>query len=239
MTVDATRRLLGNAPWLGDLLASSSHAATSLEAMSDFLGADTALKAREKYLFIAAISAVKGRPDATNEWMARALAAGLSVDAARHAAGLMLLSRGLEVSKLLFSAIQAAGHAPLANEIVTDEHPTRDEINEYFVSVFGQLPDRVTLLGDHVPGALVFYHVLRKSGLEAGALEPRIAELMVVAVNAGEYQRDYIAIHAAGALKKGADERQLVEACVCAIPFTGIAAWFPAAEAILGLRNRA
>jgi len=26
---------------------------------------------------------------------------------------------------------------------------------------------------------------------------------------------------------------------VCAIPFTGIAAWFPAAEAILGLRNRA
>jgi alkylhydroperoxidase/carboxymuconolactone decarboxylase family protein YurZ len=202
--------------------------------MAEFLESETALTISEKSLFAGAISATKGRASDTTAWLKKALGAGLAPAAAQHAANLMLLSRGLEVSRLMIESIPESKE--IAVEIEAAPTPSRDEIFDYFTTVFGSLPARVSLLGEHVPAALVYYHLLRRSGLETGSLKPRISELMLVAVNAAEYQRDYIRIHAEGALKKGATEAQLVEACVCAIPFAGVAAWFPASEAILSLR---
>ena len=168
--------------------------------------------------------------------MARSLKSGLAPEAARHAAALMLLSRGIEVSRLMLLTIPLDGSSTSTDRTPLASPPS-SEIFEYFTQVFGQLPDRITLLADHAPAALTYYYLLRKAGLEVGALQPRLSELMLVAINAAECQRDYVRIHADGALKKGANEAQLVEACVCAIPFSGVAAWFPASEAILSLRT--
>lgn len=226
----------GNDEWLKQLENFSPETKTSVSAIAEFLMSGSALAPCEKFLFASAISAVKGRGRDTAIWMDRALAAGLQSDAARHGAALMLLSRGFYVSHLMLESIPPTGNE--AHNTPVAPSPGRDEIFQYFTQVFGELPERVSLLGEYVPSALVFYHLLRKSGLEAGALEPRTSELMLVAVNAAECQRDYIRIHAEGALRKGATEAQLVEACVCAIPFAGVASWFPAAEAILSLRTR-
>ena len=236
MAKNALHNSFGNSDWLRSLLDTSPSTQLSITAIAEFLESDSALLAHEKFLFISAISAVKGRETDTRHWMARSLESGLSPEAARHAAALMLLSRGIEVSRLMLLAIPLDRSAPLTDHTPLAS-PHLSEIIEYFTQVFGQLPDRITLLADHSPAALIYYYLLRKAGLEVGALQPRLSELMLVAINAAECQRDYIRIHADGALKKGANEAQLVEACVCAVPFSGVAAWFPAAEAILSLRS--
>ena len=236
MAKNALQDSFGNSNWLRSLLDASPATELSLTAIADFLESDSALLAYEKFLFISAISAVKGRETDTRHWMARSLKSGLAPEAARHAAALMLLSRGIEVSRLMLLAIPIDGSSPSTDRTPLASPPS-SEIFEYFTQVFGQLPDRITLLADHAPAALTYYYLLRKAGLEVGALQPRLSELMLVAINAAECQRDYVRIHADGALKKGANEAQLVEACVCAIPFSGVAAWFPASEAILSLRT--
>lgn len=68
--------------------------------------------------------------------------------------------------------------------------------------------------------------------LRGGGLEPKLAELVLFAVNAADRRADYAAVHARGARRAGATEAQLVEAGVCSIAVGGVAAWLAAAEAI-------
>ena len=57
-------------------------------------------------------------------------------------------------------------------------------------------------------------------------------ELLLVTINAAEFQSRFVGVHAGGARRAGASEAEIVEACVCAIPIAGVAAWLPAADGI-------
>lgn len=159
MTVSYTEAAFGNDGWLKQLENFSSETKTSGSTVAEFLMSGSALAPCEKFLFVSAISAVKGRGEDTAVWMGRALAAGLQSDAARHGAALMLLSRGLHVSRLMMESIPTIGNE--AHNTLVAPSPSRDEIFQYFTRVFGELPARVSLLGEHAPSALVYYHLLR------------------------------------------------------------------------------
>ena len=153
MAKNALQDSFGNSDWLRSLLDTSPATELSLTAIADFLESDSALLAYEKFLFISAISAVKGRESDTRHWMARSLKSGLAPEAARHAAALMLLSRGIEVSRLMLLTIPLDGSSTSTDRTPLASPPS-SEIFEYFTQVFGQLPDRITLLADHAPAAL-------------------------------------------------------------------------------------
>ena len=63
-----------------------------------------------------------------------------------------------------------------------------------------------------------------------------LRDVSLVVVNAADYQPMFVEVHARGAFAKGATEEQLVEACVCAIPHAGVAAWLPASIGIIAGR---
>jgi alkylhydroperoxidase/carboxymuconolactone decarboxylase family protein YurZ len=89
---------------------------------------------------------------------------------------------------------------------------------------------------DHCFPAMAAYHLMRQAGLEDSVLPAHHLELVLVALNAAEYQPLFVEVHARGARQKGATEAELVESCVCAIPIAGVAAWLPASQGILGSR---
>ena len=105
----------------------------------------------------------------------------------------------------------------------------------YFRSHFGgEVPERVALLADRSPSAFAGYALLHRGVLREGALEPKLAELLLCAVNAAEYQSAFVEIHAQSARAAGASEAELVDAIVAVIPVAGVAAWAAAAGAVSG-----
>ena len=129
--------------------------------------------------------------------------------------------------------LTAAGSAPDASSIPpTPSSPDVEEIKEYFIGVFGQLPARVNLLLDHAPSALETYFLLRQETLAGSVLNPMLAQLILVGVNAADRQEDFTFEHGLGAVKEGASAGHLVEAGVCAMLYGGLASWTTAAAAI-------
>ena len=103
----------------------------------------------------------------------------------------------------------------------------------YFRDYFGgELPERVALLAERSPSAFEGYAQLHRGVLRDGALEPKLAELLLCAVNAAEYQTAFLEIHARTARGAGATDAELVEAVVAVIPVAGIAAWAASAGAL-------
>jgi alkylhydroperoxidase/carboxymuconolactone decarboxylase family protein YurZ len=62
-------------------------------------------------------------------------------------------------------------------------------------------------------------------------LESKYAEMLLCAVNAAEYQSNFVAIHAGGARKAGASEAEIIECIICAIPVAGVPAWLAGSQA--------
>ena len=74
--------------------------------------------------------------------------------------------------------------------------------------------------------------MLHRGGLRDGALEPKLAELLLCAVNAAEIQTGFVEIHAGAARAKGATDAELAETILAVIPVAGVAAWAGAAAAL-------
>jgi alkylhydroperoxidase/carboxymuconolactone decarboxylase family protein YurZ len=72
--------------------------------------------------------------------------------------------------------------------------------------------------------------------LRDGTLDPLVAELALVCVNAAEHRSDYAEVHVTGARRLGATEAQLVETGICSIAVGGVAAWLAASLAIEATR---
>ena len=103
----------------------------------------------------------------------------------------------------------------------------------YFRDYFGgEMPERVALLAERSPPAFEGYAQLHRGVLRDGALEPKLAELLLCAVNAAELQTAFLEIHARTARSAGASDAELVEAVVAVIPVAGIAAWAASAGAL-------
>jgi alkylhydroperoxidase/carboxymuconolactone decarboxylase family protein YurZ len=225
--------------------ASFGHAVQLLASVTD---ADGALTRRDKLLLSLAIMAVKNR-GMLLEHVGAALDRGIGADEIEALALALCLSRGDAGCRAVLDALDLVGASTPAarrearlnvNGRRIDAAPplsiSGDEILHEFTAVFGELPDRVTLLAEHSPAGLEAYHRMRVAVLSQGAMTPVLAELALFCVNAAEYRADFAAVHARGARRHGATETQLVEAGLCAIPAAGIAAWLAASEAIIATR---
>ncbi|MGQ0624586.1 MAG: carboxymuconolactone decarboxylase family protein [Sporichthyaceae bacterium] len=239
--MDAEARIgawLPKSEWAGELSERHPAFAEGYARVGDVLSADGHLPAKYKLLFAAAIAAVKRDRDLVAHFAAAAAAAGVSSDEYDGTCVGLLISRGVTPHQLLtdvrgenFPATPGAGAGP-ADASVQGAY-------DYFTSYFGFVPDYVELLGERAPQALEGYFLMRDAALTGTRLDKAVMELLLCAVNAAEYQSRFVMIHARGALAAGASEEALVEACLVALPFAGVASWLPAAEGILAARKPA
>lgn len=240
ITFDARRAeaWLPKGDWAPDLTERHPAFAEGLARVGDVITADGAVPMRYKMLFAAAIAAVKRDGDLVTHFAARAAAAGVSAGEFDGAAVGVLISRGVVPHAALAEARAALYSDPPGHG--TEAHEASAEgACAYFQTYFGFVPDYVELLADRAPRALEGYFLMRDAALTGTALPAQIMELLLCAVNAAEYQARFVGIHARGARRAGASEAALVESCLVALPFAGVASWLPAAEGILASREDA
>jgi alkylhydroperoxidase/carboxymuconolactone decarboxylase family protein YurZ len=215
----------------------------SLEAA---IRTDGALPARDKAVLVVAATSVRDR-DATGAEVARSLSLGAHPDDLRALALALYLSRGAAPCRAVLDAVDdldppaevAVSIDPVSIDPVPIDPVPIEVVLAEFASVFGEVPERVLLLRDHSHAGLDAYHRMRTAVLRSGRLDPLLAELALVCVNAAEHRSDFAAVHVRGARRAGASEPQLVEAGLCAIPSGGVAAWLAASEAIVSSRDPA
>jgi uncharacterized protein (TIGR02246 family) len=204
---------------------------TGMAKLREAATTDGALSAGHKALFQAAAAAAKGLPATVRESVSRAHAAGVPAEELWAAAGALALSRGEEVAGRLVAAALAR-YGPPPDTDRTEPDFDRDDAVAYFRDHFGgELPERVALLVERSEPALTGYALLHQATLHDGALEPRLAELLLCAVNAADLQPGFVEIHARSARERGATDDELAEAIVAVIPVAGVAAWAAAASA--------
>ena len=208
----------------------------ALALLDDVVRRDGELTARDKSVLLVAAAAVRDREAVVAE-VAAAQALGVPDDELRAVALALYLSRGAGPCRTVLDAVDATGDPPAPPDGAGVSDVTVDEILDEFRAVFGEVPDRVDLLRMHSVAGLEAYHRIRRSVLRDGRLEPVVAELALVAVNAAEHRGDFAEVHARGARLAGATEAQLVEAGLCAIPSGGVAAWLAASNAIVATRS--
>lgn len=198
---------------------------------------DGALPAETKAMFIAAVAAVRGEIDRLRVELVRARDAGLRPAQAWGATALLLLARGEPACARFAGAAEQVFGAPPEGLRESIPAATPESALDYFTAQFGgQVPPRVRLLLELAPDAFEGYQLLHEAALARNPLGRKLGELLLSAINAGEYQAAFVEVHMAGARRAGAGEAELVEAALCAVPLAGIAAWPPAAEGIAGTR---
>jgi alkylhydroperoxidase/carboxymuconolactone decarboxylase family protein YurZ len=234
--------LLSDPAWLPRLERSTPKFVEGLARVSDVITSDGALPAGLKYLFAAAISAVKRDGALVEHFLAAAAKEGVPREHAEGASVGLLISRGVTPHGLFVEATDRA-YGPPAPVATRDVDPTAGfeadvpGAYDYFTTYFGSVPDYVELLGDRAGPGLEGYFLMRESSLGETPLPSRDMELLLCSVNAAEYQARFVAIHARGARKAGATEEQLVEAALTAMPLAGVASWLPAAQGIIDSRD--
>jgi alkylhydroperoxidase/carboxymuconolactone decarboxylase family protein YurZ len=236
-----TAELVGEAPWLPRLEASTPKFVEGLARVADAIGSDGTLPAGLKYLFAAAICAVKRDEALVDHFLAAAAKAGVPREHVEGASVGLLISRGITPHASFVAATDKAYGPSTTKAAPADATDAFDAdvpgAYAYFQQYFGFVPDYVELLGDRVPAGLEGYFLMRESSLGETPFPARDMELLLCAVNAAEYQSRFVAIHSRGARRAGATEEQLVEATLVALPFAGVASWLPAAQGVLESRD--
>jgi alkylhydroperoxidase/carboxymuconolactone decarboxylase family protein YurZ len=236
-----TAELVPEPSWLPRLEVSTPKFVEGLARVADVITTDGELPAGLKYLFAAAICAVKRDVALVDHLLAAAAKAGVLREHAEGASVGLLISRGVTPHDLFVAAtdraygpVDARAAEPAATDGFAADVPGA---YAYFRRYFGFVPDYVELLGDRVGPGLEGYFLMRESSLGETPLPARDMELLLCAVNAAEYQPRFVAIHARGARRAGATEEQLVEATLVAMPFAGVASWLPAAQGVIESRD--
>ena len=219
--------VIGIESWVSDLQDASPRVDRALASLAQSLRHDGALSSEEKGVIVASIAASKGDMEGCSRWVE--LFCG-EFEEWQMLAALLFLSRGAPAAKTLLAA--TGSRSEVLSRPPTSDSPGTEEIAEYFLGVFGQIPARVTLLQEHAPEALETYFLLREETLGGHVLDSRLAQLALVGVNAADRQEEFTYEHVLGALKEKASAGQLVEAGVCAMLYGGLASWTTAAAAI-------
>jgi alkylhydroperoxidase/carboxymuconolactone decarboxylase family protein YurZ len=194
----------------------------------DVVQRDGALPAAVKALLVGVCAAARGYADRAAEWCGRARELGAGDREAGTAAVALLLARGEETCDRF---IQAAGG-------VRPTGPTRPPWEgapeAYFLDYLGvsSLPKRMAIMAERVPDVFAGYQRMHHGSLAADPSATKLAELVLVALNAAELEQRFVQIHALTARKAGASDQELVEAVVCAMAVVGVAAWAAGAEGL-------
>ena len=193
---------------------------------------DGALTGGVKALFAAAAAATRGHHGLLRDAVGRARAAGIPAEQAWAAAAALALARGEEVAGRLVAALLAHyGEPPAAAPYA--EAFDREAAFAYFREYFGgEVPERVTLLAERSGTVFEGYTLLHRGVLREGALEPKLVELLLCAVNAVEFQTSFVEIHARAARSVGATEDEVLAAILAVVPVGGIGVWAAAAAVL-------
>lgn len=202
--------------------------AAGYEQVRESIERDGALAATFKALVSATCASVLGFEQLARRELDRGRALGLGDREIGFAGVALLLARG---------EAQTERFITLAGGLAAAETPrpaSRLGAEAYFLDYLGvdALPPRMAIMQRYVPEVFAGYQRMHHGVLAADPSATMYSELLLVGVNAAQLQPRFIAIHAATARKAGATDEQLVEAVVCAIPATGIAAWASGAEGL-------
>ena len=204
-------------------------AGAGLALVRETAAAEGALPAGVKALFAAAAAAARGHALLLRDAVARARAEGVPAEQAWSAAAALGLARGEEVAGRFVAALLAHYGPPPAGDPYGSAFD-RDAALAYFRDYFGgDVPERVSLLAERSAPVFEGYALLHRGVLRDGALEPKLAELLLCAVNAAELQTAFVEIHARAARGAGATEAELLDTIIAVIPVGGIAVWSAAA----------
>lgn len=236
--MDRIASWLPKADWPAELAERHPAFAEGFARVSDVITTDGAVAARYKLLFATAIAAVKRDRELVAHFAAAAADAGVTADEYDGACVGILISRGVTPHQLM-AELRAEHYEGTPGPGAPPAEASVQATYDYFTSYFGFVPDYVELLGERVPKAAEGYFLMRDAALTGTRLDKQVMELLLCAVNAAEYQARFVMIHARGALKAGATEEALVESCLVALPFAGVASWLPAAQGILDAREPA
>lgn len=217
---------------LDELLAEIAGTAPEIAAgyadVRSVIETDGAIPAATKALLVAASAVTRGYGTLAREELARGRSLGLSDRDIADAGVSLLLARGEVIAGLYVEL--AGGLEPAA----VPRPPSPLGHVDYFLDFFGveALPMRMQIMSERVPKVFSGYQRMHHASLKADPASGKLTELVLVAVNAADLATRFVGIHAATARTAGASDAELVEAVVCAIPVSGVAAWASAAEAL-------
>ena len=104
----------------------------------------------------------------------------------------------------------------------------RGEAEDNFKQYFGAVPAPLEKLLQISPLGADAYYLMRKGTIDRNPLNRKLAELMLLTISSADYS-PIVAAHIKGARAAGANEEEIVEAVLCAIPAAGMAAWISTA----------
>ncbi|HTX13102.1 MAG TPA: hypothetical protein VME22_31080 [Solirubrobacteraceae bacterium] len=202
--------------------------AAGYDQVRQVIARDGALSAAWKAMLVAVCATARGYDEMAVEELGRARELGIEQREIGVAAVALLLARG-ETMCGRFIAIAGGLDA------TESPRPAWDREREaYFLDYLAvrALPRRMAIMAERVPEVFCGYQRMHHGALAADPAATKLAELVLVALNASELQRGFVAIHAATARKASASDDELVEAIVCAIRVVGVAAWAAGAEGL-------
>ncbi|EEA04470.1 Carboxymuconolactone decarboxylase [Burkholderia sp. H160] len=196
----------------------------------DIVEIDGAIPAKFKSLFVAVAAINKGYIDVANR--ALSIAQGLGLTKKEAISGLILLSslRG-EGAALAYQGVVNEVYPRDPQGPVPDyEHQVvaPGEAEADFKKYFGTIPGPLQKMLDLSPKGADAYYLMRKGTIYCNTIEPKYAELCLVAVLASDYS-PMVARHISAARAVQATDAELVEAILCSVPSSGIAAVMGAA----------
>lgn len=219
----------------GEIAALSAKFAEGYARIREVTDTDGACPAWAKALYMACAAAVRHHHDLLRREMGRAAELGLTVSDARGAALVVLISRGEAVYADFTAAVDEAFGETIstATEPMPEFRLDHQGCLDYFEGYFGFVPDYVEVMASEASRALEGYVLMRQWSLAENLLDAKHVELLLCTVNAAEFSSRFVNVHANGARNAGATEAEIVEAVICAIPVSGVAAWLPGADGIV------
>ena len=190
-------------------------------------------------LCVAAVAAWKDEPVWLRVALGMAPRHGVAPAALRHVGSLLVLARGTCAERRYLAALAQLFPDVAAMAVSEGPGDGAGDPWAYFEAHFGSVPDRVRLLGELLPDEFVTYARRHAAALHSDVLDPAAAELVLCALNASDFQQEFLRIHVAGARRAGATEIEIAQAAYAATPFSGIAAWPAVAAAIVATRPEA
>lgn len=204
--------------------------AAGLGRLREAVERDGALPAATKALLAAAVAAAKGHEELLRAALARGKDAGLHAADVWGAASVLPTSRGEAVAeRFAVAALELFGSPEPGERVLAADSA---EATGYFTDYYGEIPARIAFLAEAAPAAFVAFYLLHRGALRAGGLEPKVRELILCAVNASDFQPDFLRTHAAAARAVGATREEIVEAVLAALPVAGLAVWSGAADVL-------
>jgi 4-carboxymuconolactone decarboxylase len=226
--MSATRDSISTEDVLVQISRIAPEVAGGYEQIREVIAQDGALSAASKALLVAVCATARGYDVMARQELDRARSLGLGDREIGNAAVALLLARG---EQLTGRFVEIAGGLSASDP----PRPACELSAEaYFLSYLGvpSLPARMAIMAERVPSVFAGYQRMHHGALAADPGATKLAELVLVALNAAELQREFVAIHAATARRAAASDDELVEAIVCAIRVVGVAAWAAGAEGL-------